>query len=171
MVRRTTRRLRTYSGPRKLFRPRSQPRWARRIALPSIPADVKKARWLRLCLAPPAAQRSRAASLSAGCPGVTKVLLEPPMAMTTTLKLPSALRTRVARVARKTGRTPHRVMLEAIERETARQERMEAFVKEALTADREIEESGEVYAARDVHAWLQRLAGGRKASLPKPWRR
>jgi len=93
------------------------------------------------------------------------------MAMTTTLKLPSALRTRVARVARKTGRTPHRVMLEAIERETARQERMEAFVKEALTADREIEESGEVYAAGDVHAWLQRLAGGRKASLPKPWRR
>jgi predicted transcriptional regulator len=93
------------------------------------------------------------------------------MATTTTLKLPHALRVRVTRVAKKTGRTPHRLMLEAIERETAREERLEAFVKEALAADRAIEETGEVYAARDVHAWLLRLASGRKASRPKRWRR
>jgi predicted transcriptional regulator len=93
------------------------------------------------------------------------------MATTTTLKLPPDLRARIARVARKTGRTPHRVMLEAIERETAREEHMEAFVKEALAADRAIEETGEVYAARDVHAWLLRLASGRKARRPRPWRR
>ena len=90
---------------------------------------------------------------------------------TTSLKLPRELRTRVARVAKKTGRTPHRLMLEAIERETAREERMEAFVKEALAADRAIEETGEVYAARDVHAWLVRLASGKKAGRPRPWRR
>ena len=93
------------------------------------------------------------------------------MATTTTLKLPPSLRVRVARVARKTGRTPHRLMLEAIERETAREERMEAFVKEALAADRAIEKTGEVYAARDVHAWLLRLASGTKARRPRPWRR
>ena len=90
---------------------------------------------------------------------------------TTSLKLPRELRTRVARVAKKTGRTPHRLMLEAIERETAREERMEAFVKEALAADRAIEGTGEVYAARDVHAWLLRLASGKKAGRPRPWRR
>jgi hypothetical protein len=62
-------------------------------------------------------------------------------------------------------------MLDAIERETVREERTEAFVKEALGADRGIEETGEVYAARDVHAWLGRLATGRKVGRPKPWRR
>ena len=92
------------------------------------------------------------------------------MAETTTLKLSRQLRVRVARVARKTGRTPHRVMLEAIERETAREERMEAFVKEALAADRAIDETGEVFAAPDVHAWLLRLASGKKARRPNPWR-
>lgn len=89
---------------------------------------------------------------------------------TTSLKLPRELRARVVRVAKKTGRTPHRLMLEAIERETAREERVEAFVKEALAADRAIEKTGEVYAARDVHAWLLRLASGNSARRPKPWR-
>jgi len=92
------------------------------------------------------------------------------MATTTTLKLPPELRARVARVARKTGRTSHGFMLEAIEHQTTREERLEAFVKEALAADRAIEETGEVYAARDVHAWLVRLASGRKARRPRPWR-
>ncbi|MGH7858028.1 MAG: CopG family ribbon-helix-helix protein [Candidatus Binatia bacterium] len=91
------------------------------------------------------------------------------MAATTTLKLPEKLRARVSRIAKKTGRTPHRLMLEAIERETAREERVEAFVKEALAADRAIENGGEVYGTRDVHAWLRRLARGSKAR-PKPWR-
>ncbi|MGH7820090.1 MAG: CopG family ribbon-helix-helix protein [Candidatus Binatia bacterium] len=92
------------------------------------------------------------------------------MAETTTLKLPARLRTRIARIARKTGRTPHRFMLEAIERETDREERMEAFVKEALAADRAIEEGGEVHAAQDVHPWLRRLASGEATPKPRPWR-
>src|SRR5262249_32701941 len=92
------------------------------------------------------------------------------MTRTTTLKLPSELRARVARVARKTGRTPHRVMLEAIEREIVREERIEAFLNEALAADRAIDEGGEVHAAPDVHAWLVRLAAGEKARRPRPWR-
>jgi hypothetical protein len=28
-----------------------------------------------------------------------------------------------------------------------------------------------VYRAEDVHAWINRLAKGRKSSRPKPWRR
>jgi predicted transcriptional regulator len=90
---------------------------------------------------------------------------------TTTLKLPSDLKTRLARVAKKTGRTPHAFMLDAIERQTTYEERMEAFVKEALAADRAIEETGQAYAAADVHAWMKGLAQGRKAPRPKPWRR
>ncbi|HEX5062706.1 MAG TPA: hypothetical protein VFV99_25210 [Kofleriaceae bacterium] len=88
----------------------------------------------------------------------------------TTLKLPAKLKTRIARMAKKSGRTPHAFMLEALERQTTREERMEEFVKEAMQAKRDIEGGGEVYAAEDVHAWMERLARGEKAPRPKPWR-
>ncbi len=94
-----------------------------------------------------------------------------PVTATTTLKLPRELKVRVSRVARKTGRSAHAFMIEAIERHTAYEERMEAFVKEALAADRAADATGEVYAASDVHAWLSRVAEGRPAPRPKPWHR
>ena len=90
---------------------------------------------------------------------------------TTTLKLPPALKARVAALAKKSGRSPHNLMLEAIERHTTREERMHEFVKEALAADRDIDRNGGVYAAADVHAWLERLARNKKAARPKPWRK
>lgn len=90
---------------------------------------------------------------------------------TTTIKIPDRLKARIAKLARKSGRTPHGLMLEAIERETARQERMESFVREAMDADAAVDATGEVYAATDVHAWLGRLARDPKAPPPKPWRR
>lgn len=40
------------------------------------------------------------------------------------------------------------------------QERMRALVNEALQADAEIERTGEVYRAEEVHAWMDRLARG-----------
>ncbi len=92
------------------------------------------------------------------------------MKASTTLKLSRTLKTRIAKVAKKTGQTPHAFMVEALERQTRREERMEEFVTEALEADREIEEGGEVYAAADVHGWLARLAAGEKVTRPKPWR-
>ena len=93
-----------------------------------------------------------------------------PITATTTLKLPNKLKSRVAKLAKKHGRTPHGFMIEAIEREIDRQERMEAFIREAQAADLTIERTGEVYEAADVHAWLGRLSGDGKAARPKPWR-
>lgn len=92
------------------------------------------------------------------------------MAATTTLKLPPALRTRIAKIAKETGRSAHGYMLEALERQTEREESVREFVREALAADRAIDAGGEVYRAEDVHAWLERLARGKKAPRPKPWR-
>jgi len=40
-----------------------------------------------------------------------------PAATTTTLKLPNKLKVRVSKLAKKHGRTPHGLMVEAIERE------------------------------------------------------
>lgn len=92
------------------------------------------------------------------------------MTSSTTLKLPPQLKSRVTALAKQTGRTPHGLMIEALERQIAHEERMRAFVKEAVEADKEIDRTGEVYASKDVHDWLMRLAANRKAKRPKPWR-
>jgi predicted transcriptional regulator len=88
----------------------------------------------------------------------------------TTLKLPATLKARIAKLARKTGRAPHAVMVDALERQILRDERMAAFIQEGLDADRDIDEGGVVYRAEDVHAWIERLATGEKVARPKPWR-
>ncbi len=90
------------------------------------------------------------------------------MTATTTLKLPEKLKARIARLARETGRSAHSLMVEALEREVAREERMREFVREALVSDTAVEEGATVYRAEDVHVWLDRLARNRKAARPKP---
>ncbi len=91
------------------------------------------------------------------------------MTTTTTLKLPEKLKARIARLAKATRRSAHSLMVEALEREVVREERMQAFVREALAADAAIESGAAVYRAEDVHAWLDRLARNRKAARPRPW--
>lgn len=92
------------------------------------------------------------------------------MTASTTLKLPEKLKSRIARLARETGRSAHSLMAEALEREVSRVERMREFVREALAADIGAEEGAPVYRAEDVHAWLECLARNPKAARPKPWR-
>jgi hypothetical protein len=62
-------------------------------------------------------------------------------------------------------------MLEALEREVARTERVRDFVREALASDSAVEAGAALYRAEDVHAWLERLAKGDKPARPRPWRR
>ena len=93
------------------------------------------------------------------------------MSVATTLKLPEELKSRIARLAKQSKKSAHSLMIEALEREVSREERMQAFVREALAADAEIEAGVEVYRAEDVHDWLDRLASKRKAAPPKPWRK
>lgn len=93
------------------------------------------------------------------------------MASTTTLKISDKLKARIARIAEQTGRSAHAVMLEALEREVTRAERVREFVREALAADAAVEAGAAVYRAEDVHAWIERLAKGRKSPRPRPWRR
>ena len=90
---------------------------------------------------------------------------------TTSVKLPPALKSRVAALAKKTGRSTHSLIVEAVERHTTAEERLQEFVTQALAADADIEATGEMYLAEAVHAWLGRVAAGKKAVRPKPWRR
>jgi len=93
------------------------------------------------------------------------------MAETTTMRLPPKLRARSRALAKQSGRSAHSFILEAVERHAGYEEQMRSLVKEALAADEEIERTGEVYRADDVHAWVERLARGQGAVRPKPWRR
>jgi predicted transcriptional regulator len=93
------------------------------------------------------------------------------MAETTTIRLPPKLRARIHALAKQSGRSAHSFILEAVERHADYEEQMRSLVKEALAADEEIERTGEVYRAGDVHAWVERLARGQEAARPKPWRR
>lgn len=93
------------------------------------------------------------------------------MAETTTIRLPPQLRARLASLAEQTGRSAHSIILEAVERHTAYEEQMRNFVKDALAADRDIKNSGEIFRAEDMHPWMQRLAAGEEVAKPSPWRK
>lgn len=93
------------------------------------------------------------------------------MTSTTSVKLPPELKARVAAHARKTGRSVHSVILEAIERHTSHEETMQSFVQDALAADADIERTGEIYRAEDVHSWIDRLARSQAARRPRSWRK
>jgi predicted transcriptional regulator len=93
------------------------------------------------------------------------------MAATTTIRLPPKLRARLQALARQSGRSAHSLIVEAVERHVAYEERLRSLVKEALGADEEIERTAEVYGADDVRAWMDRLARGESAPRPKPWQR
>ncbi len=93
------------------------------------------------------------------------------MAETTTIRLPPKLRARIQALARQSGRSAHSFILEAVERHADYEEQMRSLVKEAIDANAEIDRTGEVYRADDVHAWMARLAQGTATDRPKPWRR
>jgi len=94
------------------------------------------------------------------------------MAATTTLTLPKKLKARIERLAKKSGRSAHSFVLEALEREVTHVERMHDLVQEALAGEDTVARGAAVYRAEDVHAWLDRLARtGKAAARPKPRRK
>jgi predicted transcriptional regulator len=93
------------------------------------------------------------------------------MSETTTIRLPPKLRARLRAIAKETDRSVHSLIVEAVEKHAAYEEQMRNLVKEALAADADIERTGEVYRAEDVHAWAKRLAEGSVSPKPRPWRK
>lgn len=90
------------------------------------------------------------------------------MAATTTLKLPENLKKRIAPLAESAGKTPHAWMVEAIETQAALAEKRKAFVADALAAEKEVEKTGLVYRAEDVHRYIRARASRKKIARPKP---
>jgi predicted transcriptional regulator len=91
----------------------------------------------------------------------------------TSLKLSRTLKSRISRLAKRAGESPHAFMLRMLEQQVQAAERFEKFVADARQADQRMQESGQGHAGADVHSYLEaRIAGG-KATRPKPaqWRK
>ena len=93
------------------------------------------------------------------------------MAETTTIRLPPKLRARLRAIAKETDRSVHSIIIEAVEKHAAYEEQMRNLVKEALAADAEIDRTGDVYGADEVHAWARRITQGVASPKPRPWRK
>lgn len=91
-----------------------------------------------------------------------------PNMASTTLKLPEAIKARIAPLAHAAGMTPHAWMVNALATQTEHAERRAAFVQDALSAEDEVQRSGEVYRAEDVHHYLRNKLEGREAQTPLP---
>ena len=88
----------------------------------------------------------------------------------TSIKIPVRLKSRIERLARRSGETTHAFMLRALEGQVEAAERYQAFLRDGIRADEAMLRSGLGYAAADVHAYLQAKVAGRQARRPRPVR-
>lgn len=84
-----------------------------------------------------------------------------------TLKLPDDLKKRINQLASASGKSPHAFMVDALARQTAREESRQVFVASALQARQEVARYGRVMKAADVHKWLLARTAGKKAAPPR----
>lgn len=90
----------------------------------------------------------------------------------TTLKLPAELKKRIAALIEGTGQSMHAFMVEAIAQQTLSAERRKTFIADAIEAKEDMERTGVGYEGRQVHAYMDARAQGKKLRRPKakPWR-
>jgi predicted transcriptional regulator len=74
--------------------------------------------------------------------------------MATSLKIDDALKGRVQHLAMQRRRSPHWIMLEAIEQYVEREEAREGFKQEALASWAAYKETGRHLTGQEVRAWL-----------------
>jgi predicted transcriptional regulator len=86
---------------------------------------------------------------------------------TTSLKLDSAMKERIQRLASARRRSPHWVMREAVEQYVGREEKREQLRQDALAAWAEYQTTGLHVTAGEADAWLARLETGKRAAIPK----
>jgi predicted transcriptional regulator len=89
-----------------------------------------------------------------------------PSVATASLKLDVALKDRVQQLAKARRRTAHWIMREAVEQYVSREEKREAFHRDALAAWNDYQATGLHATAEEADAWLARLEAGEEAEAP-----
>jgi hypothetical protein len=96
-----------------------------------------------------------------------------PRSSTTSLKIPSHMKTTIARLASDEGMTPHGYMLSLIKQGLARASKHREFVAEARVRLAEFDRTRRAIPADEFRRYLDDKAAGKSAVRPKPtkWRK
>ena len=88
-------------------------------------------------------------------------------ALSTSIKIPGDLRERLHNLAETRQRTPHALMLQAIESFVGQEEKREAWRQEGIAAWDEYQRTGLHLTNAEVKEWLSQLAAGNNVEPPK----
>ena len=88
-------------------------------------------------------------------------------ALATSIKIPGELRERLHNLATARQRTPHAIMLQAIEAFVNQEEKREAWRQEGIAAWVEYQRTGLHLTNNEVKEWLSQLAAGNNTEPPK----
>lgn len=86
--------------------------------------------------------------------------------MATSLKIDSDLKNRIQQLASQRRRSAHWIMLEAIQQYVDREEKHEAFKREALEDWDEYQRTGLHLTGEEVDEWLAKLEKGEDSKIP-----
>jgi predicted transcriptional regulator len=89
-----------------------------------------------------------------------------PSVSTTSLKLDTEMKARVQRLADAQRRTSHWIMREAIEEYVSREEKRQSFLKDAVAAWEEYQQTGLHLTGEEADAWMEKLEAGEDAPIP-----
>jgi len=88
-------------------------------------------------------------------------------ALSTSIKIPGELRARLQGLAESRQRTPHALMLQAIESFVSREEQREALRQEGIAAWEEYQRTGLHLTNAEVVEWMDKVIQGKKVPMPK----
>jgi predicted transcriptional regulator len=88
-------------------------------------------------------------------------------ALATSIKIPSELKERIHILAEARQRTPHALMLQALETFVSREEQRESLRQEARAAHEHYMRTGLHLTGEEADAWLDELANGNDVEPPK----
>ncbi|WP_417292989.1 CopG family ribbon-helix-helix protein [Desulfovibrio porci] len=85
----------------------------------------------------------------------------------TSIKISAALKARLQALAEVRQRSPHALMVQALEEYVTREEKREAWRQEGLATWEEYQRTGLHLSHAEAAAWLAELAAGNDAEPPK----
>ncbi len=87
--------------------------------------------------------------------------------MATSLKIDDTLKRRVQQLASQRRRSPHWIMLEAIQQYVEREEARESFKQEALASWAAYQETGRHLSGEEVRTWLTTWGTEDERAMPE----
>jgi predicted transcriptional regulator len=87
--------------------------------------------------------------------------------MATSLKIDDTLKARVQQLAHQRRRSPHWIMLEAIQQYVEREEARESFKQEAVASWTAYQETGRHLTGQELRAWLRTWGTDDETTVPE----